>query len=78
MAKDANGRGGNRLTRWFRETFHDWFFRSMIGPAQTRNAVHGAEAFAREQWKLDLEARKRHTREQRERRRQARETGRSG
>ncbi|MEU8611453.1 hypothetical protein AB0C29_26050 [Actinoplanes sp. NPDC048791] len=77
MPKDANGRSGNRLVRWFHETFDNWFFRSMIGPAQTRNAVHGAEAYAREQWKLDLEARKRYTREQRERRRQARETGRS-
>ena len=57
------------LKRWFHETFDNWFFRSMIGPAQTRNAVHGAEAYAREQWKLDLEARKRHTREMRERRR---------
>ena len=57
------------LGRWFHETFDNWFFRSMIGPAQTENAVHGAEAYAREQWKLDLEARKRHTREMRERRR---------
>lgn len=57
------------LKRWFHETFDNWFFRSMIGPAQTRNAVHGAEAYAREQWKLDLEARKQHTRELRERRR---------
>ena len=57
------------LKRWFHETFDNWFFRSMIGPAQTKNAVHGAEAYAREQWKLDLEARKRHTREMRERRR---------
>jgi hypothetical protein len=78
MPKDANGRSGNGLVRWFHETFDNWFFRSMIGPAQTRNAVHGAEAYAREQWKLDLEARKRYTREQRERRRQAREAGRSG
>jgi hypothetical protein len=77
MPKDAKSRSGNRLVRWFHETFDNWFFRSMIGPAQTRNAVHGAEAYAREQWKLDLEARKRYTREQRERRRQAREAGRS-
>ncbi|MEU8228027.1 hypothetical protein AB0C12_00335 [Actinoplanes sp. NPDC048967] len=77
MPKDANDRSGNRLVRWFHETFDNWFFRSMIGPAQTRNAVHGAEAYAREQWKLDLEARKRYTREQRERRRQAREAERS-
>jgi len=61
--------GGNRFARWFHETFDDWFFRSIIGPAQTRNAIHGAEAHAREQWKLDLEARKRYTRELRERKR---------
>jgi hypothetical protein len=59
----------NPLVRLFHETFDNWFFRSMIGPAQTSNAIHGAEAHAREQWKLDLEARKRHTREMRERRR---------
>ena len=73
MSMDANGRSGNRVARWFRETFHDWFFRSLIGPAQTRNAVHGAEREAREQWKVDLEARRRYTRDQRERRRLARE-----
>jgi hypothetical protein len=64
----------NRLTRWYRENFHDWFFRSLLGPAQTENAVHGADADAREQWKRDLDGRKRHTREQRERRRLVRET----
>ena len=63
----------NRFLRWFHETFDNWFFRSMIGPAQTRNAVHGAEAEAREQWKLDLAARKRYTQELRERKRAARE-----
>ena len=62
----------NRLLRWFHETFDNWFFRSLIGPAQTRNAVHGAEAYAREQWKQDLEARKRYSREARERKRTAR------
>jgi hypothetical protein len=73
MPKDATGQRGNRFTRWFHETFHDWFFRSMIGPAQTSNAVHGAETYAREQWKLDLAARKRYSRELRERKRLARE-----
>ena len=63
----------NRFLRWFHETFDDWFFRSMIGPAQTRNAVHGAEAPAREQWKVDLAARKRYSQQQRERKRAARE-----
>jgi hypothetical protein len=74
MAKSASG---NRFSRWFHETFDNWFFRSMIGPAQTSNAVHGAEAEAREQWKADLAARKRYTQEQRERRRTARESQRS-
>jgi hypothetical protein len=69
----AEAKSGNRAVRWFRTTFHDWFFRSMIGPAQTTNAVHGAEAYAREQWKLDLAARKRHTQQERARRRAARE-----
>ncbi len=73
MPNEATSRSGSRFASWFRETFRDWFFRSMIGPAQTRNAVHGAEREAREQWKVDLEARKRYTREQRERRRLARE-----
>jgi hypothetical protein len=65
---------GNRFGRWFHDTFHNWFFRSLIGPAQVKNAVHGAEAEAREQWKADLAARKRYTQEQRERRRAARES----
>jgi hypothetical protein len=67
----------NRFLRWFHETFDNWFFRSMIGPAQTRNAVHGAEAEAREQWKADLAARKRYSQEQRARKQAAREAGRS-
>lgn len=71
MSKDAN-----RVGRWLHDTFHDWFFRSLIGPAQTRNAVHGAEREAREQWQVDLAARKRFTREQRERKRLAREAAR--
>jgi len=59
------GRFGN----WWHETFHDWFFRSMIGPAQTRNAVQGCDQGAREQWKRDLANRKRYTQEQRAARR---------
>jgi hypothetical protein len=50
----------------------------MIGPAQVDGAVHGAEKEAREHWKRDLENRKRHTREQRERKRLAREADRRG
>jgi hypothetical protein len=70
--------GQNRFLRWFHATFDNWFFRSMIGPAQTSNAVHGAEQQARDGWKRDIEARKQFTREQRERRRREREAGRAG
>ncbi|MEU4218085.1 hypothetical protein [Actinoplanes sp. NPDC026623] len=73
MTKDGTVRKQNRFMRWFHQTFDNWFFRSMIGPAQTTGAVHGAEKEAREYWKRDLEARKRYTREQREQRRLARE-----
>ncbi|MCA2211910.1 hypothetical protein [Jidongwangia harbinensis] len=58
---------------WFRRRFDDFWFRSLIGPAAVDNAVQGCDAEAREQWKRDLENRKRHTREQRERRRAERE-----
>ena len=64
-----------RLSTWkkaLHDQFHDWWFRSLIGPAQTKGAVHGADRAAREQWKRDLENRKRYTREQRERKRLAR------
>jgi hypothetical protein len=61
----------NRFARWWHETFDDWLFRSMIGPAQVENAVHGCDSAAREQWKRDLERRKQYTRDQRERRRAA-------
>jgi len=57
--------------RWWHETFDDWMFRSMIGPAQTKNAVQGCDQSAREQWKRDLENRKRFSREQKARRRAA-------
>jgi hypothetical protein len=70
---DASSPKRNRFNQWWHGTFHDWFFRSMIGPAQTSNALHGAEKEAREHWKRDLAARKRYTREQRERRQTARE-----
>jgi hypothetical protein len=66
---DAHQRG--RLARWWHDTFDDWWFRSMIGPAQTEGAVQGCDQYARDQWKRDLENRKRYTREQRERRRRA-------
>jgi hypothetical protein len=64
---------GTRLTRWFHDTFHDWFFRSMIGPAQVDNALQGTDKEARDQWKRSLAARKRYTQAQRERKHQARE-----
>jgi hypothetical protein len=73
MPNNDMRRGGNRLARWFHETFDDWFFRSMIGPAQVDDAVQGSDKEAREYWKRDLEARKRFTRELRERKRLARE-----
>jgi hypothetical protein len=62
------------LSRWWHRTFDDWAFRSLIGPAQVKNAVQGCDQEARDQWKRDLENRKRYTREQRERSRRARET----
>jgi hypothetical protein len=55
----------SKFSDWFHRTFDDWFFRSMIGPAQTGGAVQGCDEYAREQWKRDLENRKRYTREQR-------------
>ena len=73
MTTDDTSRTQGRFKRWFHETFDDWLFRSMIGPAQTTNAVQGCDQQARDQWKLDLENRKRYTREQRERKRLARE-----
>jgi hypothetical protein len=69
--EDAMAERG-RFSRWWHETFDDWAFRSLIGPAQTRNAVQGCDAPAREQWKRDLERRKQFSRDQRERRRAAR------
>ncbi|MBW6436742.1 hypothetical protein KZ829_23655 [Actinoplanes hulinensis] len=59
----------SRFSEWFHRTFDDWAFRSFIGPAQTGGAVQGCDEPAREQWKRDLENRKRYTREQRERKR---------
>lgn len=61
-----------RFSGWWHRTFDDWAFRSLIGPAQVQNAVQGCDQSAREQWKRDLENRKRFTREQRERARMAR------
>jgi hypothetical protein len=61
--------GDNRFVAAVRATFRDMWFRSLIGPAQTRNAVHGADRYAREAWKRDLEARKQYSRDQRARRR---------
>ncbi|KUL42319.1 hypothetical protein ADL15_00045 [Actinoplanes awajinensis subsp. mycoplanecinus] len=67
----------DRFARWFHETFDDMWFRSVIGPAQVKGAVQGCDEGAREQWKRDLENRKRITREQRELKRAAREASRS-
>jgi len=65
MPKDEARKRG-RFAQWFHETFDDWLFRSVIGPAQTGNAIQGCDQDARDQWKADLENRKRFTREQRE------------
>jgi hypothetical protein len=77
MSGDKQGRDGGRFGRWFHGTFDDFFFRSIIGPAQTRNAVQGCDEAARGQWKRDLENRKRYTRELREHKRLAREAQRT-
>ncbi|BCY06423.1 hypothetical protein [Actinoplanes sp. L3-i22] len=63
-----------RIGVWFHETFDDMWFRSIIGPAQTKGAVQGCDEFAREGWKADLERRKQFTRDQRERKRLDRES----
>lgn len=73
MPKDKRGVERTRIGVWFHDMFDDWWFRSLIGPAQTSNAVQGCDQEARDQWKADLERRKQFTREQRERRRAARE-----
>ncbi len=72
MPRDKRGIERGRFGVWWHDTFDDWFFRSVIGPAQTSHAVQGCDQQARDQWKRDLENRKRYTREQRERKRQAR------
>lgn len=76
MPQDRKGVTRSRLGVWWHDTFDNWFFRSMIGPAQTGNAIQGCDQAAREHWKRDLEARKRYTREQRELKRLARERAR--
>ena len=73
MPVDRRDRERSRFGRWFHDTFDDFWFRSLIGPAQTTNAVQGCDAEAREQWRRDLKARKRYTQQQRERKRLARE-----
>ena len=74
MTEISIKQGGSRFARWFHETFDDWFFRALLGPAQTANAVDGCDQPAREQWRRDLENRKQYTRDQRERRRLARDS----
>ena len=73
MSNDKEAHAHSGLAKWWHDTFDDMFFRSVIGPAQTRNAVQGCDEEAREQWKHDLEHRKAYTREQRERRRREHE-----
>jgi signal transduction histidine kinase len=74
MVKNNNRvRERSRFSGWFHRTFDDWAFRSLIGPAQVDKAVDGSGQEAREEWKRDLEHRRRYTREQHERERLARE-----
>ena len=61
-----------RFASWFHRNFDDMWFRTIIGPAQTKGAVQGCDEFARESWKRDLERRKQFTRDQRAARRAAR------
>jgi len=75
MPKDKRGFERSRLGGWWHDNFDDWFFRSLIGPAQTKNAVHGADPATRELWLRDLERRKRYTQQQRELKRHTRENG---
>jgi hypothetical protein len=46
---------------------------SMIGPAQTSNAIQGCDEAARRQWKRDLEARRQFTPDRCEHKRRERE-----
>ncbi|MEV7329969.1 MULTISPECIES: hypothetical protein [Micromonospora] len=64
-AKSSPGEGGRFLR---------WAYRYLAGPAEgVQGAIQGGSAEAREAWKRDLAERKRYTREQRERRRAARQ-----
>ncbi|MET7707040.1 hypothetical protein [Micromonospora sp. NPDC005413] len=57
--------------------FLRWVFRHLAGPAEgVQGAVQGGSAEAREAWKRDLAERNRYSREQRERKRAAREADR--
>lgn len=76
MAKNESQRERGPFGRWFHRNFDDLFFRALIGPAQVDYAICGTDQAAREQWKRDLEARKRYTRELRERRQLHRRAGR--
>jgi hypothetical protein len=72
MLRNKNGRKLGRFSRWLDRTFDDWSFRYLLGPAQVDKAVDGTAPATHEQWKHDLEHRKRYTREQRNRKRRAR------
>jgi hypothetical protein len=73
MATGKQGRERRSFARWFHKTFDDLWFRALIGPAQTRNAIQGCDQPARDQWKHDLQERRRYSSKQRLRRRLARE-----
>jgi hypothetical protein len=51
----------------------NWIYKYLMGPPQVEHAVHGCTAEARDYWKRDLEMRRAWSREQRERKRAARE-----
>lgn len=72
MANDHAEREHGRFFQWYHRNFDDLFFRALIGPAEVNYAIHGCDEASREHWKRDIEARKRYSREQRERRRAAR------
>jgi len=73
VKNNDRARERSRLARWFRRTFHDLWFRSLIGPAQVDRAIDGSGPEAREGWKRDLQHRRRYTHEQHDHERLARE-----
>ena len=67
------GKSGPRELGRFGEWMDTWFYRALAGPAAVEGALQGCTQEARDQWKRDLELRKRVTEQQREHRRAPRE-----